>query len=110
MSLSAKSGFEKYIHIVYVSFCERVLAGTSEGSKTLKPDKTLDVLGFFCPEPIFRTRMEIDKMNRDEVLEVLADDPAAESDITSWARKTGQEMLSVEKNGSTIRFLIRKTK
>lgn len=79
-------------------------------SNTIKPDRTLDVLGFFCPEPIFRTRMEMDEMNRGEILEVLADDPAAEPDITSWARKTGQEVLCVEKDGDAIRFLIRKIK
>ncbi len=83
---------------------------TNNESKTPKPDRTLDVLGFFCPEPIFRTRMEIDQMSRGEVLEVLADDPAAESDITAWARRTGQEIITLEKNGSALRFLIRKTK
>lgn len=74
------------------------------------PDRTLDVVGFFCPEPVFRTRMEMDNMNRGEVLEVLADDPAAEADITSWARKNGQELISVEKTEGTLRFLIRKTR
>ncbi len=83
---------------------------TDQDPKTPKPNKTLDVLGFFCPEPIFRTRMEIDQMNRGEVLEVLADDPAAEPDITAWARRTGQEIISLEKNGDSLRFLIRKIK
>lgn len=83
---------------------------TDKDSKTPKPDRTLDVLGFFYPEPIFRTRMEIDQMNRGEVLEVLADDPAAEPDIAAWARRTGQEIISLEKNGNSLRFLIRKTK
>jgi len=83
---------------------------SDKDSKTPKPDRTLDVLGFFCPEPIFRTRMEIDQMSRGEVLEVLADDPAAEPDITAWARRTGQEIISLEKNGNSLRFLIRKTK
>jgi len=73
-----------------------------------RPDRTLDVVGFFCPEPVFRTRMEIDDMNKGEVLEVLADDPAAEADITSWVRRSGQELISVEKSGDTLRFLIRK--
>jgi TusA-related sulfurtransferase len=68
----------------------------------------LDVIGFFCPEPMFRTRMEIDEMKKGEVLEVLSDDPAAESDIKSWARKTGNEILSIEKDKNDIRFMIRK--
>ncbi len=27
-----------------------------------KPDRTLDCLGLYCPEPVYRTRMELDKM------------------------------------------------
>ena len=74
-----------------------------------KPNKTIDVIGFFCPEPIFRTRMEMDSLNKGEILEVLADDPAAEADISSWAKKTGQEILLVNKKENIIRFLIKKT-
>ena len=74
----------------------------------IKPNKTIDVVGFFCPEPIFRTRMEMDSLDKGEILEVLADDPAAEADISSWAKKTGQEILLIKKNGNVIQFLIRK--
>ncbi len=48
-------------------------------------------------------------MNKGEILEVLADDPAAEADISSWARKTGQEVISVEKKVDSLRFLIKKS-
>ena len=82
---------------------------TNQNIGSSKPDKTLDVIGFFCPEPIFRTRMEIDSMNKGEILEVLADDPSAEADISSWARKTGQEIISIEKKDESLRFLIKKT-
>lgn len=74
----------------------------------IKPNKTIDAVGFFCPEPIFRTRMEMDSLDKGEILEVLADDPAAEADISSWAKKTGQEILLIEKNDNIIKFLIRK--
>lgn len=58
--------------------------------------------------PIFRTREEIDKLEAGEVLEILADDPAAEEDIKRWAKRTGNEVLEMKKEGSVIRFLIRK--
>ncbi len=58
--------------------------------------------------PIFRTREEIDKLQAGEVLEILADDPAAEEDIARWAKRTGNEVLEMKKEGSVIRFLIRK--
>jgi len=76
----------------------------------IKPDKTLDCLGLYCPEPIFRTRMELDNMKAGEVLEILADDPAAEADIPSLMKRLGHEVLSVGKEGNTIRVLIKKAK
>lgn len=79
-------------------------------SKRIKPDRTLDCLGLYCPEPIFRTREEMDKLEKGQVLEITADDPAAEEDIKFWARTTGQEILDFKKEGYKITFLIRKAK
>lgn len=76
----------------------------------VKPDKTLDCLGLYCPEPVFRTRMELDNMKAGEVLEVLADDPAAEADIPSLMKRLGHEVLSVDREDGRIRILVRKTK
>jgi tRNA 2-thiouridine synthesizing protein A len=75
-----------------------------------KPDKTLDCLGLYCPEPVFKTRMELDKMKIGEVLEVVADDPAAEADIRSLAKHLEQKILSVSKEGDAVRILIKKVK
>ncbi|MBI2127183.1 MAG: sulfurtransferase TusA family protein [Thaumarchaeota archaeon] len=82
----------------------------SDESSAPKPDKTLDAIGLMCPEPIFRTRIDIDKMVAGQVLEVLADDPAAEDDIKSWIKKSDNQLILVEKQGYTFRFLIRKVK
>ena len=75
-----------------------------------KPDRNLDCLGLFCPEPVFRTRQEIDKMKVGEILEVVADDPAAEEDIKRWAKRTGHEILKFEKEGTILTFYIKKMK
>jgi TusA-related sulfurtransferase len=77
---------------------------------TAKPDRKLDCLGLYCPEPVFRTRMELDEMKKGEVLEVLADDPAAEEDIKSLVKHLEQELVSISKDGTLIRALIRKVK
>jgi len=73
-----------------------------------KPDRTLDCVGLYCPEPVFRTRLEIDKMSAGEVLEVLADDPAAEEDIKSLSKRIGHKLLKTERDGNVLRFLIQK--
>lgn len=45
-----------------------------------------------------------------EVLEVTADDPAAEEDIKRLVNRLGQEVVSFESDGERIRFLIRKVR
>lgn len=79
-------------------------------SRKVKVNRTLDCIGLYCPEPVFRTRQEIDKMDVGQVLELIADDPAAEADIQSLTKRTGQELIEIRKEGSNIRFLIRKVK
>ncbi len=79
-------------------------------SKQIKPNRTLDCLGLYCPEPVFRVRMELDNMKVGELLEVLADDPAAEEDIKSLTKRLEQQLLNLTKEGTTLRFLIKKVK
>lgn len=75
-----------------------------------KIDFSIDCITLYCPEPVFRTRVALDKMAVGEVLEVLADDPAAEEDIKSLIKHTGQELHTLEKEGDVLRFLIKKVK
>ncbi len=70
--------------------------------------QTLDCIGLYCPMPILQTRQEMDKLAIGEILEVLADDPAAEEDIKAWAKRTGQKILEIEKDNEGMRFLILK--
>ena len=50
----------------------------------------------------------MDALQVGEVLEVLADDPAAEEDLTRFAKRAGHEIVSIEDQGDHKRFLIRK--
>ncbi len=77
--------------------------------KERKPNRTLDCVGLYCPEPIFRTRLELDQMEEDAILEVIADDPGAEEDIPRLVSKLGHQILEVRKEGDKLIFLIRKT-
>jgi len=76
----------------------------------LKPDRVLDCVGLYCPEPVFRTRLALDEMEVGEVLEVTADDPAAEEDIKRVVEGLRQEIIGFEKDGERVRFLIQKGK
>jgi TusA-related sulfurtransferase len=75
-----------------------------------KADRALDCIGLYCPEPVFRTRQELDKLTVGQVLEMIADDPAAEADIPSFAKRTGHQLLKMWKENNQIHFLIKKVK
>ena len=72
--------------------------------------KKLDATGLFCPEPVFRTKIEIERMQVGEIIIVSADDPAAEDDISRWVNRSGHELLDMSKDGETITFKIKKVK
>jgi len=76
----------------------------------IKPDRTLDCSGLYCPEPLFQTRANIDQIEVGQVLEVVTDDPAAEEDLQRFAKRTGNEVVSFEKYDDHMRFLIRRLK
>jgi tRNA 2-thiouridine synthesizing protein A len=75
-----------------------------------KPDISLDCVGLFCPEPVFRTRQEIDKLAVGEVLEVIADDPAAEEDIPRLVKRLEQKLVKMYKEKDQFHFIIKKIK
>lgn len=75
-----------------------------------KPNRNLDCVGLYCPEPVFRTRQEIDKLAVGEVLEVIADDPAAEEDIPRLVKRLEQKLVKKRKEKDQFHFIIKKIK
>ena len=71
-------------------------------------EKKLDATGLFCPEPVFRTKIEMEGMQAGDVLVVTADDPAAEEDISSWASRRGHKILSVSRDGARVSVSLQK--
>ncbi|MGQ0638908.1 MAG: sulfurtransferase TusA family protein [Nitrososphaerota archaeon] len=72
--------------------------------------KTIDVRGLFCPEPVFRTKIEIERMTVGNILKVIADDPAAEEDISRWVNRNGHQLLGLNKTDKDLEFTIKKVK
>jgi tRNA 2-thiouridine synthesizing protein A len=79
-------------------------------SSEIIPDAELDCVGLYCPLPIAQTKEEIEKIEVGQVLKVEADDPAAEEDIKRWAKRTGHQILSFEKEGTILIFFIKRMK
>jgi len=82
----------------------------ADSSSAKRVHQILDCIGLYCPMPVLNTRQEMDKLDIGEILEVLADDPAAEEDLKAWAKRTGQKILEIEKTDEGMRFLIQKEK
>jgi len=72
------------------------------------PDKELDCTGLFCPEPVFRTRMALDELDKGQTLEVRADDPAAYEDLRRLAERLGDEVVSLKKDDDLTVIVIKK--
>ena len=66
--------------------------------------------GLYCPSPAMQTVVELSKMQIGQTLLVLADDPAAEDDISDLCRTRGHELVELKKNGTDLEFIIKKIK
>jgi len=69
---------------------------------------TLNAVGLQCPGPIMKTYKAMDALDTGELLEVTASDPAFGRDIRVWAKKTGNDVLSVKADKGLVIVLLRK--
>ena len=72
--------------------------------------KSIDVRGLYCPEPVFRTKMEVERLKIGDTLKIVADDPESEEDISRWANRSGHQLISLNKNDKDLEFVIKKAK
>ena len=70
----------------------------------------IDCIGLFCPLPIAKTKEGIERLNIGEILKIEADDPAAESDIKAWAKRTGHKIIRFVNEDGIFIFYIKKMK
>lgn len=73
-----------------------------------KVDYTLNLQGEACPYPAIATLNALPSLKSGEVLEVLCDCPQSINSIPHDAKSRGFEILSIEEDGPTLRFLITK--
>ena len=71
-------------------------------------DKVLDCLGLCCSLPLVEARMELDKMEVGQTLEVIANCPSAEEDVNILTRLKGYELVRKWKEDDRFHFVINK--
>jgi tRNA 2-thiouridine synthesizing protein A len=70
---------------------------------------TIDALGKKCPIPIIMLAERIREVPIGQTIEVLADDPAAKSDLPAWCMLKSQEYLLTRDLASGWAFLVRRS-
>ncbi|WP_199521316.1 sulfurtransferase TusA family protein [Jiangella anatolica] len=65
----------------------------------------LDCRGQRCPLPIIELAKRIGDVEVGQTVTVLADDPAAASDVPAWCRMRGHEYLGADGDAYAVRRL-----
>ena len=71
-------------------------------------DQELDARGLNCPLPILRAKKTLNRMNRGEVLKIMATDPGSVKDFEAFATQTGNELLDSSEVDGEFHFLMKK--
>ncbi len=93
-----------------VSHIEKIVAPVTVSEETIVTGKTveLDATGLCCPGPLMRVKSSMDSVDTGDVLNITASDMGFYEDIKAWARRTGNELLSVNKDKGLIKASVRK--
>jgi len=70
---------------------------------------TINALGKKCPIPIIMLAERIREVAIGQTIEVLADDPAATSDLPAWCMLKSQEFVRTREFQSGWSFLVRRS-
>jgi tRNA 2-thiouridine synthesizing protein A len=79
-------------------------------SEEIKADKTMDLKGLPCPQPVIKVSKGIKEIAVGQILEAITTDPGALSDFPAWARTSGNEILNTEQKDGLIKFIIKRVK
>jgi tRNA 2-thiouridine synthesizing protein A len=71
-------------------------------------DKELDARGLNCPLPILRARKALNDMTPGQVLRIVSTDPGSVKDFESFAKQTGNTLLSNAASEKEFTFYMRK--
>jgi TusA-related sulfurtransferase len=77
----------------------------------LKPDKTIDLKGEVCPYTFVKSKLALEEMDLDQVLEIVVDHEPAVENVPKSLKNEGQQVLAIDKiNDTDWRILVKKEK
>jgi TusA-related sulfurtransferase len=71
-------------------------------------DDIVDARNLMCPMPILAATKAMRLLEPGQVLQILATDKGALSDIPAWAEDNGHQVLSSTNDDATLVFYVRK--
>ena len=69
---------------------------------------TVDARGQSCPGPLVALHKALRDAASGDLLELLATDPGSKSDVPSWSKLSGHELLDASETSGVYRYVIRK--
>ena len=77
-------------------------------TKYFETKKSFDFIGLKCPLPVLKTKRALKEVKDGEIIEVLADDPAANLDFKHFCEVSGNILVKITKENNIIKCLIQK--
>ena len=74
------------------------------------PKLSLDFKGLLCPMPVVKIAQAMKQIQVGEIVEAIATDPGVAADIPAWARTSGNELISLEKQDKVYKFVVKRMK
>jgi len=71
---------------------------------------TVDARGQSCPGPLVTLHRALKDLRQGDLLELLCTDPGARSDVPSWAKLSGNELVEATEEDGLLRYVIRKAR
>ena len=71
---------------------------------------TVDARGQSCPGPLVTLHRALKDVRQGDLLELLCTDPGARSDVPSWAKLSGNELVEATEEDGLLRYVIRKAR
>jgi tRNA 2-thiouridine synthesizing protein A len=69
---------------------------------------TVDARGQSCPGPLVALHKALRDASAGDLLELLATDPGSRSDVPSWSKLSGNELLEQSEGDGVFRYVVRK--
>ena len=70
--------------------------------------RTVDARNQSCPGPLVALHKALRDSAAGDILELLATDPGSRSDVPSWSKLSGHELLDASETSGVYRYVIRK--